>query len=166
MTFVHHDLGQRNRGEIVGIMLAGNAANVRLMDTSNFSSYRNGRRYRCIGGLAKRSPVRLRIPRSGRWHVVVDMAGLGGSTRSSARVLPGAMPAIREAPLSSVPSIVQDDRAPFVAPEGREYDVFISHASEDKDSIVRPLSNALVTEGLDVWYDEFELRIGDSLRQK
>jgi hypothetical protein len=44
--------------------------------------------------------------------------------------------------------------------------VFISHASEDKSSIVRDLANALVGEGLSVWYDEFELRIGDSLRRK
>jgi hypothetical protein len=94
------------------------------------------------------------------------MMGLRGSVRSSARVLPSALPAIRETPLSSVPSLVQDDSSPFVTPEGREHDVFISHASEDKDQIVRPLSVALVNEGLDVWYDEFELRIGDSLRQK
>lgn len=46
------------------------------------------------------------------------------------------------------------------------YDVFISHATEDKDEVVRPLANALVGEGLRVWYDEFELRIGDSLRRK
>lgn len=44
--------------------------------------------------------------------------------------------------------------------------MFISHASEDKEDIVRPLANALVAEGLTVWYDEFELRIGDSLRRK
>jgi hypothetical protein len=44
--------------------------------------------------------------------------------------------------------------------------VFISHASEDKDSIVRSLANALTEHGLRVWYDEFTLRIGDSLRQK
>ena len=46
------------------------------------------------------------------------------------------------------------------------YDLFICHASEDKDEIVRPLANALMNEGLTVWYDEFTLRIGDSLRQK
>ena len=43
---------------------------------------------------------------------------------------------------------------------------FISHASEDKDEIVRPLANALINRGHDVWYDEFTLKIGDSLRQK
>ena len=44
------------------------------------------------------------------------------------------------------------------------YDVFISHASEDKDSLVRPLAAALARHGFRVWYDEFELKIGDGLR--
>ena len=48
----------------------------------------------------------------------------------------------------------------------KEYDVFISHATEDKDEVVRPLANALKNRNLNVWYDEFELKIGDSLRQK
>ena len=48
----------------------------------------------------------------------------------------------------------------------KEYDVFISHASEDKDDVARPLAEALRSQGLSVWYDEFELRIGDSLRRK
>jgi len=45
------------------------------------------------------------------------------------------------------------------------YDAFISHASEDKDSIVRPLAKLLSNLGFNIWYDEFELRVGDSLRQ-
>lgn len=48
----------------------------------------------------------------------------------------------------------------------KEYDVFISHASEDKEDVARPLAEALRSNGLSVWYDEFELRIGDSLRRK
>ena len=40
------------------------------------------------------------------------------------------------------------------------------NASEDKDEIVRPLANALVEKGVKVWYDEFEMKIGDSLRRK
>lgn len=43
------------------------------------------------------------------------------------------------------------------------FDVFISHASEDKESLVRPLAVALAQNGFKVWYDEFELKIGDSL---
>jgi hypothetical protein len=46
-----------------------------------------------------------------------------------------------------------------------EWDVFISHASEDKDAIATPLAEALRANGLRVWYDDFSLRLGDSLRQ-
>jgi hypothetical protein len=45
------------------------------------------------------------------------------------------------------------------------YDLFVSHATEDKDDIVRPLVDSLRELGLRVWYDEVELTIGDSLRQ-
>ena len=45
------------------------------------------------------------------------------------------------------------------------FDVFISHASEDKDDFVRDLANSLQRHGLKVWYDEFTLRVGDSLRR-
>ena len=92
-AFAHHDLGQRSGGEIVEISLSGSAANVRLMDGSNLSSYRNGRQHRYIGGLATSQPIRLQIPSSGHVHVAVDMRGLRGTVRSSARILPGALPA-------------------------------------------------------------------------
>lgn len=45
------------------------------------------------------------------------------------------------------------------------WDVFISHASEDKDAFVRPFARALREAGLRVWYDEFTLSLGDSLRR-
>jgi len=45
------------------------------------------------------------------------------------------------------------------------WDIFISHASEDKDAVVRPLAERLRSLGLKVWYDEFTLLLGDSLRQ-
>lgn len=45
------------------------------------------------------------------------------------------------------------------------WDVFVSHASEDKDSFVRPLVGALTKAGLRVWFDEQELKVGDSLRR-
>jgi hypothetical protein len=50
--------------------------------------------------------------------------------------------------------------------ENKSYDFFISHASEDKESFVRPLANTLIKNGIKVWYDEFQLQIGDSLRKK
>lgn len=169
--FIHSDLGSRSRGDVVEITLSGSAANVMLMDTSNFNSYKNGRRFRYTGGLAQKSPVRLQVPSSGRWHAVVDMRGLRGNVRASFRVIDAA--ALK--PLSPIrdrrPAIRQiadnlGSEAPNSSESGKRYDVFISHASEDKDTIVRPLATRLREQGLEVWYDEFELRIGDSLRRK
>ena len=48
----------------------------------------------------------------------------------------------------------------------KTYDVFISHASEDKDAIARPLYMALEEKGISVWFDEATLDLGDSLRRK
>lgn len=48
----------------------------------------------------------------------------------------------------------------------REFDVFISHASEDKESIARPLYRELVAKGCKVWFDEAVLQLGDSLNRK
>ena len=46
----------------------------------------------------------------------------------------------------------------------KKWDVFISHATEDKADLVRPLAEALRKSGISVWYDEFSLKMGDSLR--
>ena len=46
-----------------------------------------------------------------------------------------------------------------------EFDVFISHATEDKD-FAGPLAHGLRSAGLRVWFDEFELGLGDSLNEK
>lgn len=53
----------------------------------------------------------------------------------------------------------------FTSPEQVTHDFFISHASEDKDGFVRELADALQSRGANVWYDEFALKIGDSLRR-
>ena len=73
--------------------------------------------------------------------------------------------------LSTIPSLYlgseYDEINSFLYDDyDKEYDVFISHASEDKEEVARPLAEALRKNGLSVWYDEFELKIGDSLRRK
>jgi hypothetical protein len=65
MQFIPHDWGYRRGDEVVEIALAGNAANVRLMDSSHLSNDKRGRQHRYCGGLAKQPPVRLQIPHSG-----------------------------------------------------------------------------------------------------
>jgi hypothetical protein len=167
------DLGQRKRGEIVEVTLRGSAANVLLVDSTNKRNYEAGRRTSYIGGLVKRSPHRMAIPRSGHWYVLVTMDGLRGRTSATVRVLPGALPPARAsyagAALGSIRQAadayaeVAEDAPP---PDARPYDVFICHAHADKDEVVRPLATALRDQNLAVWYDEFELAIGSNLRRK
>ena len=174
MQFTHYKLGYVAGGTVAEVTLQGSGANVRLMDSSNFNSYKAGRQHKYHGGLVRKSPVRLQVPRSGTWHVAVDMQGLRGTVRSSIRVIPvealKPLPPVNEASLRDIPSLVRNvsqDHVPGVdAPDERVFDVFISHTSEDKVEVVRPLATALREAGLSVWYDEFELRIGDSLRRK
>lgn len=169
MEYQSYDIGSLSGGEIVEVTLKGNSANVKLMDSSNFSSYKSGRRHTYYGGHVTSSPHRISVPSSGRWYVTVDLGGYSGQVSSSVRVLPGLLPQARQPRLSTVPSLVQDREIPTgfgEEPIVRKYDVFISHASEDKGEVVRPLAIALQNKNLKVWYDEFELKIGDSLRQK
>jgi hypothetical protein len=169
VNFNYWDLGQQPAGASVPVTLSGNAANVRLCDSANDSAFNAGRRATGYGGRATRSPVRLQVPRPGHWYVVVDYGGLPGRGRAGVQVLPGRRPALRERTLPPLDSLTESVAAVNHADNDiipKEWDVFISHAHEDKDEIVRPLAHVLQQHGLRVWFDEFELRMGDSLRRK
>jgi hypothetical protein len=47
-----------------------------------------------------------------------------------------------------------------------QWDVFISYASEDRQSLVKPLADLLAGMGVRAWWDQFELKVGDSLIEK
>lgn len=59
-------------------------------------------------------------------------------------------------------SLVDEGYRPF-NDGSREFDLFLSHATENKD-FVEPLASALTERGVRVWYDDTEIRIGDSIR--
>ena len=54
MQYTVYDLHQCSRGERFQVTLQGNAANVRLMDSSNYNNYKNGRRHSFYGGLDRK----------------------------------------------------------------------------------------------------------------
>ena len=164
MKYTVYNLGNLEKGNIVEVTLKGNAANVLLLNSSNYNNYKNGRRYKYYGGYVKSSPYRIVVPSNGRWFAVINLGGYGGQVRSAVRVLPGAMPPAKRYNTSELSSLFLGNK--LDNDDEKEYDVFISHASEDKEEVVRPLANALKDRKLNVWYDEFELKIGDSLRQK
>lgn len=51
-------------------------------------------------------------------------------------------------------------------PMAPDHDVFLSHASEDKDDIARPLKDALEARDVSVWFDEIKIKVGQSIRQE
>jgi len=168
MKFIYQDLGNRKRGDILVVTLSA-GANVRLLNSSNYQRYKRGERHSFHGGLAKVSPLRIAIPSNGHWYAVVDMQGLRGSVRANFQVINGEalrpLPPIQQRH-SELADIAENLAAIRPASDEREFDVFISHATEDKDDIVRPLAAQLLGLGLTVWFDEFEMQIGDSLRRK
>ncbi len=80
---------------------------------------------------------------------------------SLSRVDASSLEAIRDAA-----DVYKESGNVTAASPDTSYDVFICHAGEDKEAVVRPLAQALRERKLRVWYDEFELRIGDSLRRR
>lgn len=60
---------------------------------------------------------------------------------------------------------VRKENASEAGNSENEWDLFICHASEDKENFVRPLASKLISLGLNVWYDELSLTMGDSLRR-
>jgi hypothetical protein len=71
----------------------------------------------------------------------------------------------------AVPALRAELGAPHPQPSevnegGPTRDVFLCHAGEDKDAIARPLAERLRQKQWQVWFDEFELTVGDSLRHK
>ena len=168
MEHQYVDLGHLRKGTVVEFHIAGNAANVWLMDSSAYSRYKRGNSVRAQGGHTKETPVRMQVPRSGHWYAVADLGGYPGRLGLRTAVLPGPAAPLRQAPNLPADSPLHRfaDELPDIAFESRDFDVFISHATEDKDGIVRPLAHALHDRGVIVWYDEFALRVGDSLRRK
>jgi len=90
-SYTHYDLQMQRGGTVIEITLSA-VANVRLMTHANFDLFRNARQHKFLGGVAKKSPIRLQIPENGHWHVVVDMEGHQGKVDSSIRMVPQAPP--------------------------------------------------------------------------
>ncbi len=90
--------------------------------------------------------------RGWKYHESVASKESGDSVSGSPSGIPPAG--------SSQRTVLKENGAPKV-----EWDVFICHATEDKEPFVRQLAEGLRLAGLRVWYDEFSLQVGDHLRR-
>jgi hypothetical protein len=86
MEYLHKEFDLAE-GDVVEVTLAGNAANVLLLDPNNFQNYRQGKPCTYAGGYARTTPVRIQAPHEGRWHLVIDLGGGAGRVSASSRVI-------------------------------------------------------------------------------
>lgn len=173
MEHLKKDLGTLKKGTTVVVTLK-KQANVLLMDSTNYRKYASGRgsTFRFAGGLVKRSPARIVVPSNGHWILAIDLGGASGRIDARVAVEPpprGNLPEYRSDAQPSISGQVATRRPePPQSPDdlnGQTWDVFLSHASEDKASVAVPLAQQLQERGVTVWLDQAVLRIGDSLRR-
>jgi hypothetical protein len=88
MNFLHYDVWTE-LGDIIQVSLSGNAANVLLMNESNFQNYQSGRQFQYYGGFFNQSPATIKAPSAGHWKVVVDLGGRVGHVNAAVRVIRG-----------------------------------------------------------------------------
>ncbi len=89
MEHLHYPIDAQDNDQVE--VTIDRAANVQLLDSVNYEHYRQGRSFRYEGGYATVTPVRLTVPRAGRWHVVIDHGGGAGRVKASVRHLSGAV---------------------------------------------------------------------------
>lgn len=89
MNFLDFDLGTCSAGDTAVVELSGVESDVMLLASNDVSRFRAGQQVTYWGGHSTRSPVRIAVPRTGHWHVIV-VPGLGGTVSASAQVLHAA----------------------------------------------------------------------------
>ena len=85
--FTHYDLKELRAGSTIEVSLNG-INNVRLMTAVNYQRFTELLDFKYLGGVAKKSPVRIAIPESAHWHLIVDMEGHAALAESSVKMLP------------------------------------------------------------------------------
>lgn len=86
MKYLHYQF-DANMGSRVEVVLRGNAANVMLLDDSNFNNYKADRQFKYHGGHYAMSPIFIAVPHSGHWNLVIDLGGATGHVDASVRVI-------------------------------------------------------------------------------
>ena len=105
-------------------------------------------------------PVRQPIP-------ISQTNKIEASAKTTVRHRPASLPrGVYSPAVESLYEEIDKRSKPEGSSSDEMYDVFISHASEDKAEFVKPLVEALQNSGIRVWYDEIEMVWGKSLREQ
>jgi hypothetical protein len=126
-----------------------NKANVQLMTSTDYNNYNNyynnykaERQYRYHGGRVTAAPFRIVVPSKAHRLVAIDLGGYAGRISASISIelttrFPPAGPVRPGRPglTDRGPRGPEEPEAPVLG--GQTWDVFISHAIEDKDTVAR-----------------------------
>ena len=93
--FTHYDLKELRVGTVIEISLSA-VNNVRLVNAGNFQRFTELLDFKYLGGVAKKSPIRLVIPETTHWHLIVDSEGHHGLAESSVKMLPPEAVAVQQ----------------------------------------------------------------------
>lgn len=83
--YLHYDF-TLTTDDIVEVNLSSQT-NVLFMDEANITKYRKNRDYSYIGGFVKATPFRIRPPKDGHWHIVIEEPKQKTQIRAAVRVL-------------------------------------------------------------------------------
>ena len=87
------------------------------------------------------------------------------SDKQTAKMIKDYENRINELQRQAIQQIIQP-QLHYISQKDEEYDVFISHAWEDKEDFVDELVTEMRRLGIKVWYDTDRLKWGDSMREK
>lgn len=96
---------------------------------------------------------------------IARQAKVESSTRAANEALQKKVAQLEKQVADQFEAVVSVPTRLQVLEGGNKYDMFISHAWEDKEDFVHDLAMKASEAGLSVWYDNLALRWGDSLRQ-
>ena len=85
MGYLHYEMDLESKDRVQ--VTLDHAANVMLLDATNYAHYRSGKDCSFYGGYAKKSPVVIAPPHRGHWHVVIDLGDRGGTVRATVDVV-------------------------------------------------------------------------------
>ncbi|MFF2320038.1 DUF1883 domain-containing protein [Agrobacterium sp. NPDC058088] len=85
--YTHYDLKELRAGTTLEISLSA-VNNVRLMTGANFQRFTELLDFKYLGGVAKKSPIRIAVPETMHWHLIIDAEGHSGLAESSVKMLP------------------------------------------------------------------------------
>lgn len=107
------------------------------------------------------------LPFSGRVYIYIDME-LSDTNVDAVRdhgAQLGLRVDVRDRNYVRVLDRLQPAPAAPVTRSAQKPVAFISHANEDKKDVAKPLAEELERRGVPVWFDDFSLRVGDSLSE-